>query len=341
MPPTFSVLMPCYNHAQFLPRSLEPLLAQDPPLYEIVVVDDGSTDNTRQVFAEYAARDSRVKPFYNQRNMGLGFTVDVALAQATGEYVFIVGADDFAQPGLTRTLTEMVEEHPEADVLTVGVSILEIHEDFEELRPSPVDLSDERVFLTPEALADRVRNRLTVEALGSWTFRRTVLLALGGHRADFGCYGDVVQGLVAAFRTGLWHDPQRYFHLRWQANSFTESFRRNLSRNVALLRHILRCLQTPPLDDVAPYFKRSNFFSLFAGPALLAVLPAPDLWGWIGSLSCRKTLRMLLVNLKSWLYQNAPASLQGRYRARRRARGAVTAVRAVEPSTPPSSAGDT
>lgn len=326
MPPTFSVLMPCYNHARFLQRSLDPLLAQDPPLHEIVVVDDGSTDNTRQVFAEYAARDSRVRPFHNDRNRGLGYTVDVALAQATGDYVFIVGADDFAQPGLTRSLTEMAEQHPQADVMVVGVCTVEMHDQLEELREIPVNLAEERLYLSPAELADRVRTRLKLETLGSWVFRRTVLEQLGGHRADFGSYGDIVQGLIAAFRSGVCHDPKVYYHLRWQDDSFAVSARRNVWRDSALLRHVLRSLQAPPLRDVAPYFKRSRFFSLFALTTLAAVLPAPDLYGWLGSLCCRKTLRMLLVNLKSWLYFNAPASLQARYRARRRAQGKVRAL---------------
>ena len=59
---TISVIIPAYNVAPWLPRCLDSILAQIYPKLEIIVVDDGSADSTRQVMESYAARDGRVRP---------------------------------------------------------------------------------------------------------------------------------------------------------------------------------------------------------------------------------------------------------------------------------------
>lgn len=59
---TISVIIPAYNVAPWLPRCLDSILAQTYPKLEIIVVDDGSADNTRQVMEDYAARDGRIRP---------------------------------------------------------------------------------------------------------------------------------------------------------------------------------------------------------------------------------------------------------------------------------------
>jgi glycosyltransferase involved in cell wall biosynthesis len=93
--PLLSVLIPNYNHGHFLRKCFAGILAQTFTNFEICVTDDGSTDGSPDLIAEYAARDRRFKPNYFPANRGMiaGF-VDL-LQRATGKYIFWAAADDF------------------------------------------------------------------------------------------------------------------------------------------------------------------------------------------------------------------------------------------------------
>jgi predicted O-linked N-acetylglucosamine transferase (SPINDLY family)/glycosyltransferase involved in cell wall biosynthesis/SAM-dependent methyltransferase len=91
--PLFSVLVPVYNHAHFVRDALNSLIAQTDPDWEALVVDDGSTDATPDVLAEYARRDSRIRTF-RQENAGGCAALNAGLRQARGRWICWLSADD-------------------------------------------------------------------------------------------------------------------------------------------------------------------------------------------------------------------------------------------------------
>ncbi|WP_150118011.1 glycosyltransferase family 2 protein, partial [Meiothermus taiwanensis] len=84
MEPTFSVVIPTYNRAQLLARTVRAFLAQDGVPFEVIVVDDGSTDATPEVLAGF--RDPRLRVL-RQPNAGLASARNAGLLQARGQYV--------------------------------------------------------------------------------------------------------------------------------------------------------------------------------------------------------------------------------------------------------------
>ncbi len=88
--PTVSCIVPAYNSAQHLPDSLESILAQSHRPHEVIVADDGSTDGTADVLAEYAGRVSWMR----QDNGGPAAARNLGLSAATGEFVAFLDADD-------------------------------------------------------------------------------------------------------------------------------------------------------------------------------------------------------------------------------------------------------
>src|SRR5215210_2105808 len=91
--PLVSVIIPCYNQAHFLGEAIESVLGQSYPNFEIVVVDDGSPDDT----AEVAARYPEVR-YICQDNQGLSAARNTGLGQSEGEYVVFLDADDRLLP---------------------------------------------------------------------------------------------------------------------------------------------------------------------------------------------------------------------------------------------------
>jgi glycosyltransferase involved in cell wall biosynthesis len=103
-----SVVIPCYNHAQFLAHAIESVLTQSYSNFEIIVVDDGSTDDTAGVIRRY----SPVHYVY-QDNAGRSSARNTGLWQSRGEFVVFLDADDRLLPNALETGINCMHEHPE------------------------------------------------------------------------------------------------------------------------------------------------------------------------------------------------------------------------------------
>src|SRR5215218_2770225 len=88
-----SVVIPCYNQAHFLDEAIESVLSQSYTNFEVIVVDDGSEDETARVASGYALEDPRVC-LIRQQNRGLAGARNRGLAEARGEYVVFLDSDD-------------------------------------------------------------------------------------------------------------------------------------------------------------------------------------------------------------------------------------------------------
>lgn len=105
-----SLVIPAYNHADFLRDALNSVLAQDYPLIEIIVIDDGSTDNTTDVLMEF----SEGVYWESQSNVGQSSTLTRGWSLATGEVLGYLSADDVLEPSAVRTAVEALSSMPEA-----------------------------------------------------------------------------------------------------------------------------------------------------------------------------------------------------------------------------------
>jgi glycosyltransferase involved in cell wall biosynthesis len=110
--PEVTVITPNYNHARYLPRRLESILGQTFQDFELIILDNASTDNSREVI-EWYAKDPRVKTIFNAANNGSTFRQwSLGLGHARGEYVWFAESDDYAAPTLLETLVDRLDRHP-------------------------------------------------------------------------------------------------------------------------------------------------------------------------------------------------------------------------------------
>ena len=98
-----SVIIPCYNVEKYLARCLESIVNQTYRDLEIILVDDGSPDNSGQMCDHWACRDSRIKVVH-KKNGGLGFARNSGLEVATGDYVAFVDSDDYVDVSMYEKL---------------------------------------------------------------------------------------------------------------------------------------------------------------------------------------------------------------------------------------------
>ncbi|MGY1688894.1 glycosyltransferase [Geodermatophilus sp. SYSU D01105] len=108
-----SVVIPCYNQAHFLPDAIESVLAQTHPHHEIVVVDDGSTDNTQEIVRRYPGTRC-----VRQGNAGLAEARNTGIRHSTGDYLVFLDADDRLLPDALRVGIEALRAHPESALVS-------------------------------------------------------------------------------------------------------------------------------------------------------------------------------------------------------------------------------
>jgi len=104
-----SVIIPCYNHGRYLRTAIESVLAQTYPNVEIIVVDDGSKDNTKEVAAGF----DKVKYVY-QQNSGLSASRNTGIKESKGEYLLFLDADDWLYPEALQINYDALQQNPKA-----------------------------------------------------------------------------------------------------------------------------------------------------------------------------------------------------------------------------------
>lgn len=93
--PLVSVTLPNYNHGHFIDQSIQSILSQTYSNIELIIVDDGSTDNSREIIRSYAEKDERVKVTYFEKNRGVICAFDEAWRGASGQFYFTCSSDDY------------------------------------------------------------------------------------------------------------------------------------------------------------------------------------------------------------------------------------------------------
>ena len=169
--PLVSVVTPCYNQAHFLRDAIESILAQTYPRIELVVVDDGSLDNTAVVVADYPlARCVR------QGNRGVAEARNVGFGVTNGEYILFVDADDRLAPNAVQTHLRCFAEHPTAGFVVGAIENITSDGSYRGTPHSPVLESEQYEHLLR---ANHIANTIAV------MFRRSVFEALGGFTGYF------------------------------------------------------------------------------------------------------------------------------------------------------------
>ena len=129
--PKVSVIMPVYNGEQFLAEAIDSILAQTLTDFELILVDDGSQDNSITLMRAYQARDERIRVFQLENNMGMADARNFGIAKAAGEYITTMDCDDISRPQRLQMQVDFLESN--ADVGVVGVSGQAVSEDLTEV----------------------------------------------------------------------------------------------------------------------------------------------------------------------------------------------------------------
>lgn len=175
MRPAASIVLPVYNGARYLAQAVESVLNQTFGDFELLLLDDGSTDKSLQIMESFRAKDARCR-VYSGPNRGLVPTLNLGIELANGELIIRMDADDVCRPERFEKQTSFMHRHP--DHVAVGARAL---------------------FIDPEGLPifeagdrfthDEIDISLRTLGRGIWhpstTIRKSALNAIGGYRAGY------------------------------------------------------------------------------------------------------------------------------------------------------------
>src|SRR5712691_10864800 len=114
--PMITVIIPTYNYAHFVDQAIQSVIDQTYPDWECIVVDDGSTDGTRDVVARFVDNDARISYVF-QDNKGLAAARNTGLKLARGRFIQFLDSDDLIEKEKLRRQLEFVEAHEELDIV--------------------------------------------------------------------------------------------------------------------------------------------------------------------------------------------------------------------------------
>ena len=145
MAPEISIVVPAYNEEKHIARCLDSILAQTFPDFEVLCVDDGSTDKTFDIITEYSKKDSRIVPLKNT-GKGVSSARNFGIDNSNGKYIGFVDSDDFIQPQMYEFLYRAITENF-GDMAVCGCKRTSIQEnlnfDYNSSECSCIDLINE------------------------------------------------------------------------------------------------------------------------------------------------------------------------------------------------------
>lgn len=109
--PLVSIIMPCYNSEKYISQSIESVLNQTYNNFELIIVDDCSTDKSRDIIKEFAIKDKRIKYEFSKVNEGVSITRNKAIEKAKGTYIAFLDSDDIWFPNKLDTQVNFMEDN--------------------------------------------------------------------------------------------------------------------------------------------------------------------------------------------------------------------------------------
>lgn len=143
MNPEITVLMSVYNDKKYLSESVESILNQTFENFEFLIIDDASTDGSKDLLEEYAKEDSRIKLICNKNNKGLSYNLAEGTSLAKAPWIARMDADDISVKDRLAIQIQYVKEHPSIDI--VGSYVIDIDDEGNELELRKVPTTHEKI----------------------------------------------------------------------------------------------------------------------------------------------------------------------------------------------------
>ena len=234
-----SVLLPAYNVEEYIKECLDSIINQTYKNLEIIIVDDYSTDKTKELIKEYVKKDSRIKFLQNKQNLGLPATRNVALKEAKGEYFYFMDTDDFIDLDYIQSFVDVVKNTNADVVVANNLYLYYSNQKLNNLFPRKFN---KKRFIHKKQYKKLIDNTVT----GYYVWNKFVKSSLM-REGNITFKEDVVFGedqlfsfkILSSAKKIVWNDTKSFYYYRRRSDSLTsKNFAPNIKRLESLIKVI-------------------------------------------------------------------------------------------------------
>jgi glycosyltransferase involved in cell wall biosynthesis len=286
--PSLSVVVPNYNHAEYVENCLLAILRQSVQPLEVIVLDDASTDNSVEVIRRIAAQNPVIRLVQNEKNLGVMPNINKGIGLSRGEFVFVSSADDEVVPGLFEKSLRLLAQHPQAGL---SCTVCEWrYVDTGLTWHMGAGMGKNPCYLSPDDLVRLGKRDQLVLGTSSAIVRKTALIQAGCFIPELRWHADWLAVFVPAFRHGVCFVPEPLSVFNIYSKSYYSSGHK-LGEHRRVLLRLVELLSSPAYADARRGIRDSGALSLFATPMLRILLSRPDYRSFINATYLRRTLR--------------------------------------------------
>ena len=213
-----SVILPTYNGEKYIKQSIDSVLWQTYTDWELIIIDDCSTDNTCNIIDGYAAKDNRIKVIHNKKNMKLPFSLNIGFKQAKGEF-FTWTSDDnaFAPKAFERMISNLINN--KVDFIFTNYEV--------------IDPDDYIIYQIESGPVDELPLKDTIGAC--FLYKREIHEVLGGYNINKFLVEDYDFWLRAYWKFRFMHLDENLYYYRMHGSSLTAERKSAIERETIKL----------------------------------------------------------------------------------------------------------
>ena len=279
--PLLSVIIPNYNHAHYLPETLDSVLAQDFDDFELIVGDDCSTDDSISVIKAYG---SRIRPFFFQKNRGVIEMCKILTKEAKGKYVHLFSSDDLYFPHfLSASMQCMLENNLKLTCTDIQY--------FGGDKTRETKLYKEGCVLTKKIVVEHFRKTNFWVPGVSCIVKRDLLSKYGMHRKELENISDWFLFHHIALFEGIGYIPQVGIGMREQPSSYTQTVKKDRKRRNATYFAVLGIVAQD--KEIRKKFRDSTVLTFIFENLFWKLLFRPIWWDffWCSKMSTWKRIK--------------------------------------------------
>jgi glycosyltransferase involved in cell wall biosynthesis len=257
---TVAVALCNYNHGKYLDGCLRAIVTQSRPADQIVIVDDGSTDDSKDIILDYAARHPTISAYFNGVNQGVMTSLKRAMGAVSCDYVVVTAADDLLLSDFIAHNLKVLEKHPSAALsFSELVSLDGDSGVIDRFATNPgvrniFDISHLPEYLSPEALREKMKRQYLPIPPNTAVILFDLLQSFGGFPPELSWCTDTFTCTTLAMRHGACVVPEPLALIRSSPNTASQIAMRSPGY-VDVLRLLLDKLAAPDMRDIRAFLR--------------------------------------------------------------------------------------
>lgn len=304
--PQLSVILTNYNHSQFLPECLDAILSQSFKDWELITIDDCSTDNSVEVINEYQEKSSQIKLYENVQNLGPVKSYNKGFNQSQGDFIFFAASDDMLLPGFFEKTIAFLTANPHLGLCTSCCC------NFQNQKPyvhyTQIDIiSNTPLILSPNELITIFRKNNFLIPGHATIYKRELVQKYGVYKEVLHSICDWYLNLNIALNHSIGYLP--YFLSSWRIipSSYSSGLMKNSNLRTQMFANLFTTIRQENTKEFNRLLKKSTFLIQLKTQFLFFCMTRPRTWPYLFPLLLQLPFRIFKKLSKKTILESSVA----------------------------------